>query len=142
MTGVTMEDPAPGAAKCAETACDGGKVPNGTSHVVKWAAAGGILASLAVCAASCLLPFVLLSVGATGVWVSALDSFAPYKWACIGLAAAFLAYGFYAVYWKPAHRRAAGAACADCGSPRLVRISLWIAAILAIGGILFDQAGM
>ena len=133
-----MENPTPKAPKSAEASCGCSKVPNGTPRVVKWTAAGGILASLGVCAACCLLPFVLLSVGAAGVWVSALDSFAPYKWVFIGLTVAFLGYGFYAAYWKPTRDCAAGAACADRGSPRLVRMSLWIAILLAIGGIVFE----
>lgn len=137
MSRVTIEDPTPTVARCAGTSCGCSTAPKGTSRIVKWTAAGGILASLGVCAACCLLPFVLLSVGAAGVWVSALDSLAPYKWVFIGLTVAFLAYGFHTVYWKPA-RCAAGAASSDCGTPRLVPISLWIATILAIGGILFD----
>jgi mercuric ion transport protein len=137
-SGATTEDTTPKAIKCAQTSCGRSKVPTGTPRVVKWTAAGGILASLGVCAACCLLPFILLSVGAAGVWVSALDSFAPYKWIFIALTAAFLGYGFYAVYWKPTHHCAAGAACADRGSPRSVRISLWVATILAIGGIVFE----
>lgn len=118
-------------------ACGCSAAPKGKSHVVTWTAAGGILASLGVCAACCLLPFVLLSVGAAGFWVSALDSLAPYKWLFIGLTVALLGYGFRAAYWKPT-RCAAGAAFADCGPSRLVRISLWVATILAIGGILFE----
>lgn len=133
-----MEDSTPKATKCAETSRGCGEMPKGTPQVVKWAAAGGILASLGVCAACCLLPFALLSVGAAGVWVSALDSFAAYKWVFIGLTVAFLGYGFYAVYRKPTRDCAAGAASADCGSQRMVRISLWVATILAIGGIVFE----
>lgn len=139
MTKVTVNDLTPTAPKCAQPPRGGDKSSNVTPRVVQWTAAGGILAALGVCAACCLLPFALLSVGVTGVWVSTLDSFAPYKWAFIALTIAFLGHGFYTVYWKPSRRRVADGACADCGSPRLVRIGLWVATILAIGGIVFEH---
>jgi mercuric ion transport protein len=119
--------------------CSCGKSPNGTKRAVKLTTAGGLLAAVGVCAACCLLPFTLLSVGVAGAWVSTLDAMAPYKWIFIGLTAALLGYGFYAAYWKPRRTCAAGAACEMCGTSRPVRVGLWIATILAIGGIVFEQ---
>lgn len=110
-----------------------------TNSILKWTAAGGVLASLAVCAAGCLLPFALLSLGAAGVWVSRLDSLAPYKWVFVALTTAFLGYGFYSVYWKAVRSRAPDAACETCGPSRFVRVSLWIATFLALGGIVFER---
>jgi mercuric ion transport protein len=118
--------------------CSCGKAVHGGKRVVKWTTAGGLLASLGVCAACCLLPFALLSVGVAGAWVSALDALAPYKWILMLTTVILLAYGFYAVYWKPRSRCAAGAACDVCGSDRSIRIGLWIATILAIAGIVFE----
>lgn len=110
-----------------------------TNRAVKWAAAGGVLAALGVCAACCLLPFALLSVGVVGAWVSGLDAFAAYKWPLIGVALALLGYGFYAAYIKPKRACAIGAACEVCGTSRTVRVGLWIATILTIGGIVFER---
>lgn len=110
-----------------------------SNRVVKWTTFGGVLAALGVCAACCLLPFTLLSVGVAGAWVSALDSLAPYKWIFIGLTVALLAYGFYAAYWKPRRGCTAGPSCTVCRTSRPVRVALWIATILAIGGIVFEQ---
>lgn len=112
---------------------------NGSKHVIRWTTAGGLLAALGVCAACCLLPFTLLSVGIAGAWVSTLDALAPYKWIFVGLTVGLLGYGFYAVYWKPRRTCSAGASCGVCGTSRSVRIGLWIATILAIGGIVFEQ---
>lgn len=105
---------------------------------VRWTTAGGIFAALGICAACCLLPFVLLSLGIAGMWVSALDALAPYKWIFIAAAALLLGYGFYAVYWKP-RRCTAGPQCKECRSNRPVRIALWIGTALAVGGIAFEQ---
>jgi mercuric ion transport protein len=119
--------------------CSCGKSANSSKRAVKWTTAGGLLAALGVCAACCLLPFALLSAGVAGAWVSTLDALAPYKWVFIGLTAVLLGYGFYAAYWKPRRTCAAGAACEVCGTGRSVRVSLWIATILAVGGIVFEQ---
>jgi mercuric ion transport protein len=108
-------------------------------RVVKWTTAGGILAALGVCAACCLLPFALLSLGVAGAWVSGLDALASYKWLFIVATLAFLGHGFYAVYWKPSRQCAAGAAYEGCGSSRATRVGLWIATALAISGIVFER---
>src|SRR5260221_497127 len=67
------------------------------------------------------------------------DALATYKWIFIGLAGALLGYGFYAAYWRPRRTCAAGAACEVCGTGRSVRAGLWIATIVAIGAIVFEQ---
>jgi mercuric ion transport protein len=97
------------------------------NRALRWTTGGGIFAALGVVAACCLLPFVLLSLGVAGVWVSALDSLAPYKWIFTAAAALLLGYGFHAVYWKKRQ------------SSRPVRMALWIGAVLAVGSIGFEQ---
>lgn len=119
--------------------CHCAKGARSANRVVKWVTAGGILAALGVWAACCLLPFALLSIGIAGAWVSTLDAFAAYKWPLIGVAVCLLAYGFYAAYIRPKRTCAAGAACEVCGSSHTVRIGLWIATILTIGGIVFER---
>ncbi len=108
-----------------------------TNRLARWTRAGGILSALGICAACCLLPFVLLSLGIAGAWVSALDYLTPYKWIFIVVTAALLGYGFYAVYWK--RTCAAGSGCKTCRSNRSIRIALWVGTILAVGGIAFEQ---
>lgn len=121
--------------------CSCSKSAGNNKALVKWTAAGGVLASLGVCAACCLLPFALLSLGVAGALVSALDALAPYKWIFIALTAAFLGYGFYAAYWRPKRRGATGTACevSVSGTDRSVRIGLWIATVLTICGLVFEH---
>ena len=108
---------------------------------VKWLAAGGMFASIGVCAACCLLPFALLSVGITGAWVSSLNAAEHYKTPLIALTVGLLGYGFYADYFKAARKRAVGVYCATCeSSNRSVRLALWLGTVLAIGGIAFGYA--
>jgi mercuric ion transport protein len=108
-------------------------------RLVKWATAGGLLAALGVCAACCLLPFALISAGVASAWVGGLDALAAYKWIFIGAAAGLLGYGFYAAYSRPEQACAAGSDCKACGSRRSVRLGLWVATILAVAGIVFEQ---
>jgi mercuric ion transport protein len=96
------------------------------------------LAALGICAACCLLPFVLIAVGVAGAWVGALDAFAPYKWYFIVATVALLGYGFYAAYWKPGRSCAAGSACTSCGAGASVKVGLWIGVTLALGGAAFE----
>jgi mercuric ion transport protein len=80
-----------------------------------------------------------LAIGVGGAWVSALDSLAAYKWIFIGITALLLAYGFYAAYWKPKKVCSVGADCPTCGTPRSLRVILWIATVLSIAGLAFEQ---
>lgn len=86
------------------------------TRLARWTTAGGVLAALGICAACCLLPFVLLSLGIAGAWVGSLDALAPYKWIFIAATAVLLGYGFYVVYWRPKRACAAGSQCKTCQS--------------------------
>lgn len=98
---------------------------------------GSILAALGLCAACCLLPMVLAGVGLAGAWLGMLDALVPYKWLFVVATTALLGYGFYAAYRKSAC--SAGAACAASRSSRKQRIVLWVATILAIAALAFEQ---
>ncbi len=111
----------------------------GDNRLAKWTTAGGILSALGICAACCLLPFILLSLGIAGAWVGVLDALAPYKWIFIASTAVLLGYGFYAVYWKKPITCESGSKCKTCRSNRHIRTALWVATILAVGGIVFEQ---
>ena len=121
-----------------EPRCNCANTAEKANRVVKWTTAGGILSALGVCAACCLLPFALLSAGIAGAWVSTLDAFVTYKWPLIGLTVVLLGYGFYAAYIRPKRGCAAGTACEVRGSSRIVRIGLWIATLLTVGGMVFE----
>jgi mercuric ion transport protein len=109
------------------------------TRLARWTTAGGMLSALGICAACCLLPFILLSLGIAGAWVVALDTLAPYKWIFIAATAILLGYGFYVVYRRPKRTCAAGSQCKTCQSNRSMRIALWIATVLALSGIAFEQ---
>lgn len=70
------------------------------TRLARWTTAASLISSLGVCAACCLLPFVLISLGVTGAWVGTLDRLARFKWFFVIATMAFLGYGFYVPYFN------------------------------------------
>ncbi len=95
--------------------------------------AGGLLAALGA-SACCVLPFVLLTLGVGGAWMSNISWLAPYEKIFVGAAVLLIAAGFWRVYRHPT-------ACAlgECAPPsnRAAKIGLWIAALLVSAAIAF-----
>jgi mercuric ion transport protein len=101
-----------------------------------WSTLGGVLAALGICASCCLLPMILIAIGAGSAWTGTLQAFAPFKWFFIFAALGLLAFAFHAVYRvKPTCGKES---CATCRPGRTVRVSLWVPTVLALASIVFD----
>lgn len=103
----------------------------------RWAATGDLLSALGICSACCLLPAVLIGLGVTGAWVSALDSLASFKWYFVVTTIALLGYGFVLSYSR--NTGCGDSGCAGCRPSKAVRIGLWVGAVLAVAGLLFEM---
>jgi len=113
---------------------DGGAAENaGKQSLI---AAGGILGAIAA-TSCCILPLVLTVLGISGAWMANLRALAPYQPYFIAATGAFLAYGFYLVYWKTRQECADGAACARPLPNRLVKGALWLATLIVMAAITF-----
>ncbi|KMO43011.1 mercury transporter MerT [Methylobacterium variabile] len=99
------------------------------------AAAGGILAALGA-SSCCILPLVLFSLGVSGAWIGNLTALARYQPLFIAAAVAFLGFGFWRAYRRPAACAADGP-CARPGSSRIVKVGLWAAAVLILAAVTF-----
>lgn len=133
-----MDDPSTTVPQ-ATTGCeDVARSTSDTTRTAKWTTAGSVLAALGVCASCCLLPFTLAALGAGGAWLGGLEAIAPYKPIFVTIAMVLLAYGFYAVYWKPRHACTAGPSCTTCRPGRSVQIGLWVATVLVASSVVFD----
>lgn len=99
-------------------------------------AAGGIIAALGA-SSCCILPLVLFSLGVSGAWIGNLTALAPYQPAFFAAALAFLGFGFWRVYRRPASTCADGSACARPGSTRMTKIGLWAATGLVLAAVSF-----
>jgi mercuric ion transport protein len=109
------------------------------TRLARWTTAAGLVSSFGVCAACCLLPFVLISLGITSAWVGTLDRLAPFKWFFVIATMALLGYGFYLAYFKSKPACAGGSKCRTCAPNTLMRLGLWAGLLIAIGGLLFER---
>lgn len=108
-------------------------------RVARWSSVVGVLTALGVCAACCLLPFLLISLGITSAWVGTLDQLASFKWYFVTATALLLGYGFYVAYFRPRPACAGGPTCRKCAPSRAMRVGLWLGLVLALAGLLFEQ---
>lgn len=97
-----------------------------------WGLVGAIGAALAgsVC---CLGPLVLVSLGASGAWISTLGALESYRPAFLGVSLVLLGSAFYRVYRPAAAACEPAAACSQPGTRRATKISLWIVTALVAG---------
>lgn len=124
----------------AESACPCATTADASRRVAKWVTVGGLLASLGLCAACCLLPFVLFSMGVAAAWAGRLEALAPYKWLFLLATFALLGYGFYVTHGRVNRSDAtAGGGGKMTRSERAVRLGLWIATAMGVSGIVFEQ---
>lgn len=146
---------APGHAPQASTGSKGPHPPRGVPTAEKVAWIGSVLSAVVACAC-CWLPLLLLTVGVSGVAVSA--NFGKYRPIFMAVTFAFLAAAFYFAYrprTKPvALNSAAGDACCaapasgvDCCPPtgrkwtlqKLNRVMLWVVAAITLGFLFFPN---
>lgn len=101
----------------------------------RWLAAGGVLAGIGA-SSCCILPFVLFTLGVSGAWLGNLTALSPYQPIFLGLGAALVGGGLWAVYRRPA-MCAPDDACARPASRPLTKLALWAAAALILAALAF-----
>ncbi len=97
-------------------------------------ATGGVAALLT--GTCCVVPLVLVSIGAGGAWLSYLRAFEPYKWMAIGVAVVALAFAWRRIY-RPAAECKPGEVCAVPQVRRGYKIGFWAVAALLLFMALF-----
>lgn len=97
----------------------------------RWFAAAGALGAL-LASSCCILPLILISLGVSGAWIGSLTALEAYKPVFIGIAAVFIAAGFWRVYFRKSEPCEEGTICARPDSARLTKTALWISAILVL----------
>lgn len=109
--------------------------PASTPGRQRVAAVGGLLGALAA-SSCCIMPLVLFSLGAGGVWIGGLTVLAPWQPVFVVLALGFLGYGYWHVYRK-SKVCGEGDACPRRVPNRLVTASLWTATGLVAAALAF-----
>lgn len=102
----------------------------------RFAATGGVVGAL-LASSCCILPLVLITLGASGPWIGKLTALKAYQPLFVGLTAAFLGYGFWHVYWK-SDLDCDDESCATPRSERVVKVALWTATVLVIVALTTD----
>jgi mercuric ion transport protein len=100
------------------------------------ATAGSLFGALAM-TSCCILPLVLVSFGVGGVWIAQLTALYAYKWYTFAIAAGFIGYGFWKVHRAEAGECRDGTACARPVNRRLMKASLWFAAVITVIAMIF-----
>jgi len=102
-----------------------------------WASTmGGVAGALAM-TSCCILPLVLVSFGVGGVWIAQLTALYAYKWYTFAFASAFIGYGFWKVHRAEQGECRDGATCTRPMNRRVMKASLWLAAIVTAIAMIF-----
>ena len=91
--------------------------------------AGGVAAVLT--GTCCVVPLLLVSVGAGGAWLAYLRALEPYRWIFIGVAAVALAFAGKRIY-RPAADCGPGEVCAVPRVRRGYKIGFWAVVLLLL----------
>ncbi len=100
-----------------------------------WLATGSVLGALAA-SSCCLLPFVLVSLGLGGAWMSAITGLGPYQPYFMVATGGLLLAGFWQVYRPAAEGCEADGNCTVPISSHLVKAALWGATLLLLAVLL------
>lgn len=92
----------------------------------KFLAAGSVLGGV-LASTCCIAPLLLVTLGVGGAWMGRLTALAPYQPYFVAATLAFLAGGFWYVYWKPRRACDADGYCATDTADRVVKVALWVA---------------
>ena len=107
--------------------------PNGGRFAATVGVIGAVLAS-----SCCVVPLVLVTLGATGAWIGNLSVFDPYKNYFALATIAFLGAGFWQVYFKKNVACEDGSFCVKPVSARITKTALWVATLLLLSAITID----
>ena len=100
-------------------------------------AAGSVLGAI-LASSCCIVPLVLITLGASGAWIGSLTALEPYKPIFVGFTMILLGFGFWHVYRKPKVACEEGSYCATETSGRITKSALWLATVLVILALTID----
>jgi len=101
------------------------------------AATGSVIAAI-LASSCCVVPLVLVTLGASGAWIGNLAALEPFKPYFSAITLIFLGFGYWQVYRKPKVACEDGSYCATPTSSRVTRSALWIATALVVSALSID----
>jgi mercuric ion transport protein len=107
------------------------------TDTVRFAAIASVLGAV-LASSCCVVPLVLVTLGASGAWIGNLTVLDPYKGYFAVVTVAFLGAGFWQVYWKKEVACEADSYCASPTSGNVIKVALWVAAALIFSALTID----
>lgn len=101
------------------------------------AAIGSVLGAV-LASSCCVVPLVLVTLGASGAWIGSLSALDPYKGYFAAGTLAFLGVGLWQVYLRRKIPCENGSYCASPTSGRVTKIALWTATVLVTSALTID----
>ncbi len=101
-------------------------------------AATGSVIGARLASSCCIVPLVLVTLGASGAWIGNLTMLEPYKPLFAAVTFVFLGLGYWQVYRKRDVACEEGSYCATPASDRIAKGALWIATILVLLALTID----
>ncbi len=101
------------------------------------AATGSVIGAI-LASSCCIVPLVLVTLGASGAWIGNLTLLEPYKPIFATITFVFLGFGYWQVYRKREIACEEGSYCATPASDRIAKSALWIATILVLLALTID----
>ena len=97
----------------------------------RWFATGGVIGAV-LASSCCIVPLVLVTLGVSGAWIGSLTALEPYNPYFVVVTLAFLAGGFWHVYFRRKTVCLNGGYCARPESSLINKSALWGATILIV----------
>ena len=107
-------------------------------HTNKRVVATGSVISAILASSCCILPLVLVTLGASGAWIGNLTVLEPYKPIFAAITFVFLGFGYWQIYRKPKIACEEGSYCATPASDRVAKGALWSATALVLLALTVD----
>ena len=101
------------------------------------AATGSVIGAI-LASSCCIVPLVLVTLGASGAWIGNLTVLEPYKPVFATVTFVFLGFGYWQVYRKREVACEEGSYCATPASDRIAKGALWSATILVLLALTID----
>ncbi len=101
------------------------------------AATGSVIGAI-LASSCCIVPLVLVTLGASGAWIGNLTVLEPYKPLFATVTFVFLGFGYWQVYRKRKVACEEGSYCATPAADRIAKGALWSATILVLLALTID----
>ncbi len=101
------------------------------------AATGSVIGAI-LASSCCIVPLVLVTLGASGAWIGNLTVLEPYKPLFATVTFVFLGFGYWQVYRKREVACEKGSYCATPVADRIAKSALWSATILVLLALTID----